>query len=112
MFAVAAFVWLQAQTPLPVAPAPGLDLRGAWETRTYVLADGTRHPVHGQDVFTKREWSVVSLVVEDGDGFHAYLRARGVDLPVAPADAARVPIRTFRFKDPEGHSLEVFSWRR
>ena len=47
-------------------PTSALDLRGAWHPETYVLKDGTRHPVRGLIVFTDRDWIVLFLVVPDG----------------------------------------------
>ncbi len=43
-----------------------LEIRGAWHPDTYILEDGTRHPVRGLIVFTDRDWSVVFLVAPDG----------------------------------------------
>ena len=52
--------------PAPHAVAEALDIRGAWHPDTYILEDGTRHPVRGLIVFTDRDWSVVFLVTPDG----------------------------------------------
>jgi len=53
---------------------------------------------------------MVSLVVEDADAWHAYLKKQGVDVPNAPKDSTKVNVRSFGFKDPEGYTLEVFQW--
>jgi catechol 2,3-dioxygenase-like lactoylglutathione lyase family enzyme len=53
---------------------------------------------------------MVSLVVDDVDGWYAYLKGRGVELKEPPEDGTRVPVRAFSFRDPEGHTLEVFQW--
>ena len=47
------------------APAADPDIRGTWYPDTYILKDGTRHPVRGQIIFTDREWNVVFLVAPD-----------------------------------------------
>lgn len=41
-------------------------IRGAWRTETYVLKDGTRHPVRGLIFFTDKDWTVLFFVTPDG----------------------------------------------
>jgi predicted enzyme related to lactoylglutathione lyase len=53
---------------------------------------------------------MVSLVVEDVDGWYEYVKSRGVEVPNPPKDSARTGVRSFGFKDPEGYTLEVFAW--
>jgi len=53
---------------------------------------------------------MVSLVVDDVDRWYAYLKGRGVEIEEPPSDGTRVRVRAFAFRDPEGHSLEVFQW--
>ncbi len=53
---------------------------------------------------------MVSLVVDDVDGWYEYLKGRGVVLQEPPRDGTRVRVRAFSFRDPEGHTLEVFKW--
>ncbi len=43
------------------------DIRGAWAPEVYVLADGTRHTVHGRIFFTDSEWQVLFFVMEGDD---------------------------------------------
>lgn len=54
---------------------------------------------------------MVSMVVEESDleAWWEYLKAKGVDVgELSPeGDGA---VRAFSFKDPEGYTLEVFSW--
>lgn len=60
-------VSLLLQAVSPSTPGgPRVDLRGAWHAQTYILKDGTRHPVRGSILFTERDWSVVFLVAPDG----------------------------------------------
>lgn len=58
---LAACVVLAAQ-----AVAGDREIRGAWHPDTYILKDGTRHPVRGLIVFTDRDWSVLFLIAPDG----------------------------------------------
>ena len=53
---------------------------------------------------------MVSLVVDDVDRWYEYLKGRGVAIDEPPSDGTRVPVRSFSFRDPEGHTLEVFRW--
>jgi predicted enzyme related to lactoylglutathione lyase len=64
---------------------------------------GTHRPSDSKPV-------MVSLVVEDVDGWYEFLKGRGVDIPSPPKDSARSGVRSFGFKDPEGYTLEVFAW--
>ena len=57
---------------------------------------------------------MVSILVNtpsDVDRWHAWITSRGVTADEAPTNVANVPIRAFSFKDPEGYTLEVFTWR-
>ncbi len=54
---------------------------------------------------------MLSLVVDDVDAWYAFLRERGVEIPTPPRDSAKVHVRSFGFRDPEGYTLEVFSWQ-
>lgn len=53
---------------------------------------------------------MLSLVVEDADRWYRHLEQRGVEIPEPPQDGTRVRVRAFGFRDPEGHTLEVFQW--
>jgi catechol 2,3-dioxygenase-like lactoylglutathione lyase family enzyme len=55
---------------------------------------------------------MVSMVVapEDVDPWHAYLKAKGVDVGEGPKNGADGHVRAFGFKDPAGYTLEVFAW--
>jgi predicted enzyme related to lactoylglutathione lyase len=53
---------------------------------------------------------MVSFVVEDVDAWYERVKSRGVRVRAAPADSTRVNVRSFAFNDPEGYSLEIFSW--
>lgn len=47
------------------APASIQDrVEGVWEARTYVLADGTLHPVRGRIFFQRGHWQVLYFVVD------------------------------------------------
>jgi hypothetical protein len=43
------------------------DIRGAWASEVYALADGTRHTVHGRIFFTDSEWQVLFFVMEEDE---------------------------------------------
>jgi predicted enzyme related to lactoylglutathione lyase len=53
---------------------------------------------------------MISFVVQDVDRWYEQMKARGLKTRLAPADSKRVNVRSFAFNDPEGYSLEVFSW--
>ncbi len=53
---------------------------------------------------------MVSMVVDDVDGWYAHLKSRGVSIPKPPQNNAKAPVRGFTFNDPEGYTLEVFAW--
>ncbi len=46
----------------------------------------------------------------DVDAWYERLKARGVALDGPPTDGAEVPVGAFTFRDPERHTLEVFTW--
>lgn len=47
---------------------------------------------------------------KDVDRWHEYLKTRGVSIHMPPFDAPSVNVREFRFTDPEGYTLEIFTW--
>jgi len=47
-----------------------VDLRGAWRPETYLLKDGTRHPVDGLIFFTEKDWTVLFFVLEGNKPMH------------------------------------------
>lgn len=47
---------------------------------------------------------------KDVDRWYDYLKTRGVSIHMPPFDAPSVGVREFRFTDPEGYTLEIFSW--
>ena len=53
---------------------------------------------------------MVSFVVDDVDAWYEQMKSRGVRIREAPSDSTRVNVRSFAFNDPEGYSLEIFSW--
>jgi catechol 2,3-dioxygenase-like lactoylglutathione lyase family enzyme len=66
---------------------------------------GTHHPSADKPV-------MVSLVVDGPDQvdrWFSYMKGQGVALS-GPRQNERSPTRQFGFKDPEGHTLEVFCW--
>jgi predicted enzyme related to lactoylglutathione lyase len=75
-------------------------------TSSVGLVDGKRGSLRPAD----EKPVMLSLVVDDVDAWFARLRDRGVALDAPPRDAAEVPVRAFSFRDPEGHTLEVFQW--
>lgn len=60
--ALAPALLLAAALPA-VAAEP--ELRGAWRAEAYTLKDGTRHPVDGLILFTRSDWLVVFLVLDE-----------------------------------------------
>ncbi len=57
-----------ALLPLLWACAADPGVRGAWQTETYFLQDGTQHDVEGAIFFTESDWTVLFFVPgEDGD---------------------------------------------
>jgi hypothetical protein len=44
------------------------------------------------------------------DRWFDYLQNKGVRIREAPKNSERVNVRSFAFTDPEGYSLEIFSW--
>ena len=50
--------------------------------------------------------SLISLVVDDVDAWHARLRARGVEIEAPPHRLGRFGVYTFFVRDPNGYRLE------
>jgi catechol 2,3-dioxygenase-like lactoylglutathione lyase family enzyme len=50
---------------------------------------------------------VFTLVTQDVEGWHAFLAAKGVTLPMAPTFSEAYRITHFFFKDPAGYTVEV-----
>jgi catechol 2,3-dioxygenase-like lactoylglutathione lyase family enzyme len=50
---------------------------------------------------------VFTFVADDVDGWYAHLRARGVDIPAAPALSAQYRVYHFFLRDPAGYTLEI-----
>ena len=55
---------------------------------------------------------MLSWVTDDVDGWHRYLKDKGVEIKTEPKDTAETGIRSFIFLDPGGYTLEFFSWTR
>lgn len=55
---------------------------------------------------------VLTLVSRDVEGWHAYLTAKGVVLPMAPAYSEAYRITHFFFQDPAGYTLEIQRFER
>ncbi len=49
------------------ARAQAPDIRGAWGADTYLMKDGTQHPVRGLIFFEERDWTVLFFVVAPDD---------------------------------------------
>jgi len=78
-------------------------------TSSVGLVDAT----HGSHRPAAEKPVMLSLVMDaasDVDRWFGYLKAKGAKIEQSPSDSDRVPVRAFEFKDPEGHSLEVFAW--
>jgi len=56
--------------------------------------------------------TVVTFVVQDVEGWHARLRARGVDVVSAPARSEAYGVTSFFFRDPAGYTLEIQRFER
>ena len=54
--------------------------------------------------------SMVMSTPAEVDRWYAQLKSQGVQIPKPPVNSDKVAVRAFEFKDPEGHSLEVFAW--
>jgi hypothetical protein len=48
-----------------VSEAQTIDLRGGWETETYILKDGSEYQVKGRIFFTQTEWTVLMFIIDD-----------------------------------------------
>ncbi len=49
----------------PASPSTTQEsIEGAWEARTYLLADGSRHPVRGSIFFHSGRWQVLFFVMD------------------------------------------------
>ncbi len=42
-------------------------LRGTWRPDTYILKDGSRHPIAGIVTFSDREWTFLVFVMDNGE---------------------------------------------
>jgi catechol 2,3-dioxygenase-like lactoylglutathione lyase family enzyme len=54
-----------------------------------------------------RDGIIATLVVDDVDGWHARLKASGVEIIKPPAHNPKYQIYHFFFKDPNGYLLEI-----
>jgi predicted enzyme related to lactoylglutathione lyase len=50
---------------------------------------------------------VFTFVAQDVDGWHAWLKAKGVEVPAAPALSKDYQVYHFFFRDPAGYTLEI-----
>jgi catechol 2,3-dioxygenase-like lactoylglutathione lyase family enzyme len=73
------------------------------------LVDAT-HGAHRPSAEKPVMVSMVMSTPDDVDRWFAQLKAQGVQIARPPGNSDKVPVRAFEFKDPEGHSLEVFAW--
>ncbi|MGH9384114.1 MAG: hypothetical protein ACRD2N_07510 [Vicinamibacterales bacterium] len=64
LLSVGAVVWAIETAGALAAESP---LRGAWRPESYILKDGSRHPMEGLVVFTDTEWTFVVFVMADGE---------------------------------------------
>ncbi|UPY37913.1 VOC family protein [Sediminicoccus sp. KRV36] len=55
---------------------------------------------------------VFTLVSRDVEGWHAFLAAKGVTLPMAPTYSEAYRITHFFFKDPAGYTIEIQRFER
>jgi predicted enzyme related to lactoylglutathione lyase len=55
---------------------------------------------------------MLSWVTDDVDGWHRYLKEKGVKILTEPKDTSETGIRSFIFSDPGGYTLEFFAWTR
>ena len=55
---------------------------------------------------------IFTLVTSDVEGWHAFLAAKGVSLPMMPAYADAYRITHFFFQDPAGYTIEVQRFER
>lgn len=67
---VASLVFASSFLVVPLRVVGQIDetqIRGAWEAREYLLAEGDRHPVRGRIIFTSDEWQVLFFVMDDDE---------------------------------------------
>jgi hypothetical protein len=57
-------LWALGAMGLAAADSP---LRGTWRPDTYILKDGSRHPLAGIVTFTDREWTFLVFVMDNGE---------------------------------------------
>jgi hypothetical protein len=77
-------------------------------TSSVGLVDAT----HGAHKPAAEKPVMVSMVMStpaEVDRWYEQLKTR-VQIPKPPSNSDKVAVRAFSFKDPEGHSLEVFAW--
>jgi predicted enzyme related to lactoylglutathione lyase len=55
---------------------------------------------------------MLSWVTDDVDGWHEYLKEKGVKILSTPSNNEEAGIRAFLFQDPGGYTLEFFQWTR
>lgn len=55
---------------------------------------------------------VFTLVTRDVEGWHAFLTAKGVTVPMAPTYSEAYRITHFFFNDPAGYTIEVQRFER
>jgi catechol 2,3-dioxygenase-like lactoylglutathione lyase family enzyme len=55
---------------------------------------------------------VFTLVTQDVEGWHAFLTAKGVHLPMTPTYSEAYRITHFFFNDPAGYTIEVQRFER
>jgi catechol 2,3-dioxygenase-like lactoylglutathione lyase family enzyme len=55
---------------------------------------------------------VFTFVADDVDGWHAFLTAKGVPIPAAPALSEQYGVYHFFFRDPAGYTLEIQRFER
>ncbi|MBR0673658.1 VOC family protein [Neoroseomonas soli] len=56
--------------------------------------------------------AVVTFVHQDVEGWHARLRAKGIEVASAPAYSAAYRVTSFFFRDPAGYTLEIQRFER
>ena len=79
-----------------------------------VVQDG-----HGYHAVSEDRPAMLSIVIDDVDGWYAHLRAADVPVLSSPPSREEVaargdeapPIRGFLVEDPGGYTIEFFSWR-
>ncbi|MBR0683636.1 glyoxalase/bleomycin resistance/dioxygenase family protein [Roseomonas eburnea] len=56
--------------------------------------------------------AVVTFVVQDVEGWHARLAAKGVEIASAPRHSEAYRVTSFFFRDPAGYTLEIQRFER